>query len=232
MGQDPGYILADKPDDINDVETLLHQSIPYLEWTADSPLYRPSTIHAALMEFDACCDPTPLLTSWIRKAAELPAFMEMAETLQAAASKYRHAKSQIEQKNRTYLSTLAKRNGLTFNQLVTSPALARQVNAFARDLTTFSDSAWDTICDVVLAEVSVRPKTGRVACPFCDNRKFQGDLLQGHIQLAHPQHFVEIATTKHRCTLCLDSTRQFDLRGIRKHVKASHLAVRKDLPGL
>ncbi|KAJ6478441.1 hypothetical protein DFH09DRAFT_431415 [Mycena vulgaris] len=231
IASDPGAIFVDKPEDLNDSdsETLMLQSLPYLEWSVG--LYRPSAVHSELIAFEEATDLAELETIWNQRASQIPAFMEMAETLQSAASNYRSKKSEVEHKNRGYLAALAGRNELSFEQLVASPTLARHVNAFARDLTLLSDTAWNTIRDVSLAEVRARISSAGnpVACPFCDRGRLPERLLRDHIRDVHPEHYVGIATKMHHCTLCLDSSRRFNLKTLKRHVFDSHLAVRRDL---
>ncbi|KAJ6538457.1 hypothetical protein DFH09DRAFT_76928 [Mycena vulgaris] len=102
IASDPGAIFVDKPEDLNDSdsETLMLQSLPYLEWSANWPLYRPSVVHSELIAFEEATDLAELETIWNQRASQIPALMEMAETLQSAA--YRSKKSEVEHKNRAW----------------------------------------------------------------------------------------------------------------------------------
>ncbi|KAJ7129313.1 hypothetical protein C8R44DRAFT_776482 [Mycena epipterygia] len=227
-------IFVKKADHAHNIYALLFGALPYLEGTADAPLYLSSAVHQVMEEFHDSTD--SMLMAWARRASERPAYMASAETLQAAAASYRIKKETVEHKNRNFLAALAQRNGLTFDQLVSSPTLARHVNAFARDLTTLSDPIWMTICDASLAEIRARtsPNGGPVACPFlgCENRRsLESHSIEEHIRVVHPEQYVEIATSKHRCTLCPASgdARRYKINSLRQHVKDSHRSLRRDL---
>ncbi|KAJ7724838.1 hypothetical protein B0H16DRAFT_286822 [Mycena metata] len=51
-----GIILWRRPDDVDEVDTLMYQATPYLEGTTNSPMYRPSAIHDGLAEFNAAIE--------------------------------------------------------------------------------------------------------------------------------------------------------------------------------
>ncbi|KAJ7126379.1 hypothetical protein C8R43DRAFT_1134966 [Mycena crocata] len=211
-------------------------SLPYLEGTTKSRLYLPSSIHDALNDLDAVSNSpahwTNLFFTLQDRTDALPAFMQMAETLQAAVSKNRPKQREIEKSNRIFVAILASENQLTYDQLITSPTLLHHLNAFARDLTIFSYSAWGTIHGICLKEVAHRMLPSN-RCSFCIDRTFTTKRnLEEHIQVQHPEQCVAIASERHRCTLCPPSSRDFRLESLKRHIDSRHRKVREDLGNL
>ncbi|KAJ6539745.1 hypothetical protein B0H19DRAFT_1180358 [Mycena capillaripes] len=136
IADDPGVILTKRPENLDELDTLMLQATPHLEWTAEAPLYRPSTIHNGLEELRAAVESNSVvdLESWKKRAAALPFFMEMAETVQRATPGYRKKKAQVEKQNRSLFVALARENRVVNDRFMTSPTLIRHANAFAADL--------------------------------------------------------------------------------------------------
>ncbi|KAJ7724847.1 hypothetical protein B0H16DRAFT_287218 [Mycena metata] len=111
-------ILSTRPDNMDDVYALMLQATPYLEGTAESPMYRPSGIHDALKELYAAANSGGLdllELNWKQRAAAMPIFMAMAETLQDATRRYRAKKELVEARNRSLLAAIARENKVTFD---------------------------------------------------------------------------------------------------------------------
>ncbi|KAJ7936948.1 hypothetical protein B0H13DRAFT_2303271 [Mycena leptocephala] len=223
-----------------DVSTLnpdmaaMFSALPYLEWSPQKRWLRPSDIHKASDRYtDPRVDQKALVETWRRKALAMPASMELSEILLAAAIRYRRRKHEVDQTNRIFLRAVAKTHTLTFTQLVCSPTLARQVNAFTRDGAVITQSAWLTIRDVALAEVRARTVSlnGRViGCPHCGNRIRINSLME-HIVKGHPAELVRLDLSEkisiRRCSLCPGSRREFTLKGLKMHVESAHLNTKR-----
>ncbi|KAK7062133.1 hypothetical protein R3P38DRAFT_3251480 [Favolaschia claudopus] len=236
--RNPGVFLVGPPDGMDHEEcqiSLLLLATPRLEWTTDSPLFRPTCIHGALEELEAARKSDASLESlemeWGRRARAMPLFMEMAETVQAGTPSYRKRKREVENHNRSLLAALAKENGVTLDQFITSPTLVRQVNAFAVSLTCLTRLAWDTVRIQCLNEIKwLRVPNAKTHCPFCRKRKYAWDGLQEHIRVAHPACHTTIALPDlYNCTLCPHKTQFNDLKHLRQHVDDKHLTTRADL---
>ncbi|KAJ7682412.1 hypothetical protein DFH06DRAFT_293733 [Mycena polygramma] len=219
---------------MSEVATLMLRAIPYLEWSRDSPLYRPSSIHNGLKEFGAVVkyDSLGLEMNWRERAATMPMFMEMAETLHRSTAGYRRRKVQVEESNRSLLTALARENKVTFAQLVTSPTLIRHANAFAEDLTCMTHNAWGTINLQCLQEIEwLRSPGSTILCQLCRGRKqrYGWDGLQEHVRIIHPESYIAISQEHHQCTLCSRSTLFRRLKDVERHVNTMHLKTRTDL---
>ncbi|KAJ7693944.1 hypothetical protein B0H17DRAFT_1330260 [Mycena rosella] len=225
-----GGILVRRPDDIDAdaAQALMLKALPYLEGTRDAPLYRPGWVHAALTELSETTDFT--------------SSSMMTETLQKSASRYRSRKAEVEEKNITLhvqitdswrytsLSSRAREHGVTFDQLVMSPTLARHSNAFARDLTRITHHAWSTMQDACLAEITWL-RSPSMHYPFCLTRKhtFAWKGLHQHLKTKHPGSVPLVASRLQTCTLCPHLTHFKDVKTVKRHVETSHFVVRKDI---
>ncbi|KAJ7167572.1 hypothetical protein C8R46DRAFT_1350555 [Mycena filopes] len=228
-------ILTCRPDDLDELETLMLNATPYLEGTAAAPLYRPSAIHDAYEEFYAAMDFGSLASlelTWKQRAAAMPIFMAMTEALQEAAQRYRDKKEIVERRNRALMATIARENNLEFDQLITSPTLVQSANTFARDLTCMTPQAWSTIRETCLEEIAwLRVAKARIVCRHCPGRKqkYTWAGLQGHIRAIHPESYSSIALNTHTCALCPHTTKFTQLQHLKRHVYTAHLATRTDL---
>ncbi|KAJ7930104.1 hypothetical protein B0H13DRAFT_2536998 [Mycena leptocephala] len=179
-GAPRGYRRMSPPSNLNAKELFLFRSIPCLEGTSDPRLYRPSAVGVALAKLRATGH---LDETWVANASALPIFMAMAKALYDAMPQYRSTQRLVEKKNRAFVAALAKKNELSYGQMIASPTLARYFNTFSRDLTQISDTVWETIRDVCLAEVTLRMRHNN-RCPFCPRGQYikKDAHLQKHIQ--------------------------------------------------
>ncbi|KAJ7936960.1 hypothetical protein B0H13DRAFT_2303282 [Mycena leptocephala] len=234
-------LLFPRPDisDSDNGSLAMYDALPYLEGSGDARWYRPSDVQKALNDYaKAGVDRRIVVDIWRRRALEIPAFMELSETLLAGAVRYRLKRGAVFKKNQIFVRDLTKKYNLTIVQLAASPTFARQVNAFMRDSAMLTTSAWLTIRDVALAEVRARmsPDGNPITCSLCKGRRprhFKVDRLQAHIEAKHPDEHVAMELpenrTKRRCSLCPGSERLFNIRAMKRHLEDAHLAVRSDL---
>ncbi|KAF7352475.1 F-box domain-containing protein [Mycena venus] len=165
-------VLVGRPENLDEVDALMLQPMPYLEWSADAPLYRPSGIQSGLEEFRAAVESQSTRSrDELEKESGGDAGFH-GKTVQKAASGYRTKKTVVEKHNRSLLAALARENKVTLDQFITPPTLVRHVNAFAADLACMTRHAWETIRIDCLSEIQwLRTPKSTILCPLCKDRK-------------------------------------------------------------
>ncbi|KAK7048109.1 hypothetical protein R3P38DRAFT_3345288 [Favolaschia claudopus] len=158
--------------------------------------------------------------------------LQNGKLLYEASTEYREKKVATVHRNHELLTRIAGTYGMTFSQLVSrSPTLARQVNAFSRDLKSI-DTVWQSIRKDVLAEVIERVSFdgSSIPCPFCapvPRRRLFGEKgLNSHIaELYAPIHREHVAEEvqvpkMYRCSLCpARKEKVFNRAALRHHIR-------------